>query len=110
MTAEPATNSSPAPSGALPESDWTDQVTDLVVHLVDSTRARTTGPILKLARVVVYGVVALVVLAVVGVLSLVLIGRSLSLIPVDIWVSYLGLGALFTLSGLFLWSHRKPRT
>ncbi len=109
MTAEPTANSSPAPSGALPESDWTDQVTDLVVHLVDTTRGRTTGPILKLARVVVYGFVALVVLGVVGVLGLALIGRSLSLIPVDIWISYLGLGALLVLSGLFLWSRRKPR-
>ena len=107
MTSEIASErQSPPPTASL-EPDWTDSVTELVVDLVDATRDRTTGPILKIARIAVYGLVAMFVLVVVAVVGLAVIGRSLSLIPVDIWISYLGIGALMVLIGLMLWNRRE---
>ena len=90
------------------EPDWTDQVTDLVVDVVDSVRDKTTGPVLKLARGVVFGTVALIVLFVVGIVGLILAGRAIALLPIDEWISYLALGVLFTLVGFILWSKRFP--
>lgn len=97
-----------SPGTATTESDWTDQVTDLVVHVVDTVHARTTGPILKIARIVVYGLVALVVLGVVSVVGLILAGRAIALLPIELWISYLGLGAVMVLIGSILWRLRRP--
>ena len=88
------------------EPDWTDQVTDLVVDLVDSVRDKTTGPILKGARGVVYGLIAFLMVIVIGIVGLAFGGRAISLLPIDEWISYLILGILFCLGGFLLWSKR----
>jgi hypothetical protein len=93
---------------ASAEPDWTEQVTDLVVDVVDSVRDRTTGTVLQVARYVVFGLVALIVLPVILVLVLLGLGRAIAQIPIPLWVSYLGLGILFTLGGFFCWSKRFP--
>jgi len=90
------------------EPDWTDQVTDLVVDVVDTVRDKTTGPVLKGARGLVYGTIAFFVVIVLGIVALALAGRALSLIPVDEWISYLALGMLFTVGGFLLWTKRYP--
>jgi len=95
-----------APRSTPAEPDWTDQVTDLVVDVVDTVRDKATGPIIGGARKVVYGTVALLVLVVVAVAGLVLAGRALFLLPVDEWVVYLGLGIIFCLAGFLAWSKR----
>lgn len=93
------------PSG---EPNWVDQVTDLVVDLVDTVRDKTTGPILKGARGVVFGTVALIVLLAVAIVGLVGLGRALALIPGEEWIVYAALGALLCLAGFFFWSKRFP--
>ena len=103
-TAVPATTSAPADEPAGP--DWTDQVTDLVVDTVDRVREKTTGPILTGARVIVYGIVAIIVAVMVGTLAVILGGRLLEYLPGPIWVAYSGLGALLVIVGLILWSRR----
>ena len=88
------------------EPDWTDQVTDLVVDLVDQVRDKATGPISKGARGIVYGTVAAVVVLVLGIVGLALGGRALSLLPWEEWISYTGLGIIFCVLGFGLWSKR----
>ena len=95
----------PSPSS---EPDWTDQVTDLVVDLVDSVRDKTTGPVLKVARGAVYGTVALIVVILLAIVGLAFLGRAIAIIPVAEWISYAGVGILFNLGGFFLWSKRVP--
>jgi len=90
------------------EPDWTEQVTDLIVDLVDNVRDKTTGPILTVARGLVYGTIILVVASVLMVAGLVLGGRVISLIPVPEFVSYAVLGALFTVVGMVCWKRRHP--
>lgn len=90
------------------EPDWTDQVTDLVVDLVDTVRDKTTGPVLKGARGAVYGTVAFMVVIVIGIIGVALGGRALALLPIDEWISYLALGLLFTIAGFICWSKRYP--
>lgn len=92
--------------GAPAETDWTDQVADLVVDTVDRLHDRTTGPLLKAARGVVYGLVAVMVGAVVLVLLTLLTVRLLDSLPGPIWIPYLALGAVLVITGAILWSKR----
>ena len=55
---------STTPQPGAPEPDWTDQVTDLVVDVVDTVRDKATGPVLKVARQAVYGTIAFFVVLV----------------------------------------------
>ena len=87
--------------------DWTDQVTDLIVHNVDRVRSRTTGPILEVVRGSVHALVALTLLLPVAVLFLVLTVRVLTYYVFrEVWITYTVLGMLFTLVGVVLWSRR----
>lgn len=95
-------------STPTPEPDWTDQVTDLIVDTVDRVHDKTTGPLLQLARGVVYGTVAALVGIVVAVALFIVLVRILDLIPGDIWMAYMGCGAVFIIVGLILWSKRHP--
>jgi len=106
FAARPSTDG--AGSGTTEESEWTDQVADLIVDTVDKVRDRTTGPILKASRAVVYGVVALIVAIPLIVMGIILIGRLLELFPGPIWIPYSVLGALLVLIGLILWGKRRP--
>jgi len=94
-----------APSAA--ESDWTDQVTDLIVDVVDRVHDSTTGPLLQASRVVVYGAVALIVGFVLLVALVIMFVRLLDLLPGDIWIAYTGAGAILTLAGVLFWSRRR---
>ena len=105
--AKPAVESD---TGSQRNTDWADQVTDLFVDLVDNVRDKTTGPILKVARGVVYGIVAFVVLVFVAIAGLILLGRIAFLIPVEEWIVYLGFGVIFSALGFFLWSKRQVST
>jgi len=90
------------------EADWTDQVTDLIVDSVDKVRDRTTGPVLEYSRISVHALVALILLLPIGVLFLVGLVRLLNwAIPGDVWIVYAGLGTLFLLVGVVLWSRRS---
>jgi len=96
-------------AAASSEPDWTVQVTDLVVDSVDKVRARTTGPILDISRGSVHAVVALMLLVPVLAVALVGLVRLLNwAIPGDVWFVYAGLGTIFVLAGVALWSRRSP--
>ena len=98
----------PTAAPAEPDENWTDQVADLVVDVVDRVRDRTTGPILQGTRVIVYGLVALLVAIPLITVGIILIGRLLELFPGEIWIAYTVLGAILLIVGLFLWGKRRP--
>ncbi len=91
-------------TGPLPDQ-WPTQATDAIVTTVGKVRDRTTGPAITAARAVVYGLFAAILAVVAAVLAITMTIRlANNYIPGKIWIVYLGLGALLTLGGLFLWS------
>lgn len=108
----------PDPAGArrTTEPDWPTQATDAVVRVVDSVRAKTTGPATSLARTVVYGVLAVLVgtaALVVGVIVAVRgvdVGVDELLSVADVgrdgrstWISHVIVGLAFLAPGIWAW-------
>ena len=83
------------------------QATSVVVNLVTSVRGKTTGPLLFVARLVVYSIAILIAAAAAVVLFVIAAVKIVSqLLPGDVWAAYLLLGAVFALVGTFFWSKR----
>jgi len=105
-----------APPGATPPApepgkDWAKESADAIERVVGSVRAKTSGPLEKLARVLVYGVVVLIVGMASAVLGAVALVRALDLaLPGDVWVAHGLTGGIFALAGLFLWRKRTVKT
>jgi hypothetical protein len=101
-------------SSPPPGRDWTAQTADRIESVVEVVRDKTTIPVTKAARAVVYGLIA----AVLGSLALVLVVIGLFrlhvYLPFDeegrkVYATYFFLGAIFLLSGAFLWRKRAPK-
>ena len=83
------------------------QATSVVVSLVTSIRGKTTGPLLFVARLVVYSIAILIAAAAAVVLFVIAAVKIVNqLLPGDVWAAYLLLGAVFALVGTFFWSKR----
>ena len=83
------------------------QATSVVVNLVTSVRGKTTGPLLFVARLVVYSIAILIAAAAAAVLFVIAAVKIVNqLLPGDVWAAYLLLGAVFALVGTFFWSKR----
>lgn len=88
--------------------DWPAQATDTIVKVVGQVRDKTTGPIITVARGVVYGTLAAILGTIAAVLGCILLIRALSVLvdevwePGNIWVVYLFLGVIFTAAGWLL--------
>jgi len=96
--------SSPAerPLRAVPApADWTSQVADRIEGVVELARTRAVRPLTVVAKALVYGLVALVMLTVVIVLGAVAVVRALNIVLPD-WLSEVAVGGFFALGGLFL--------
>ena len=90
------------------EEDWAAETAGRLEELVTKIRTQTTDRITKVARFVVYGLLLLVMVSMLLILLLIAAIRGLDeLIPQEVWVVYLGLGAIFTAFGLFCWSKAK---
>jgi hypothetical protein len=105
----PTAPSNGTPFSADGDSDWTDQVADLVVDTVDRFRDRTTGPVISGARYVVFGIVAAIVVVPLFVMGIILAGRLLDLLPGDLWIAYSALGAVLVMVGMMFWRLRRPK-
>jgi hypothetical protein len=91
--------------------DWAAQTADTIERVVGGVRGKTSEPIERIARLVVYGLVA----AVLGVTALILLVVGLvrladAYLPGEVWIPYLVVGGIFTLAGLLLWRKRHVKT
>ena len=96
-----------ATPAAADEPDWTDQVTDLIVDVVDRVHDATTGRVIGIAKALIYGTVALFAGLVVTILGIILVSHLLDLIPGQIWIPDVAIGGVLVLGGLFVWSRRR---
>jgi hypothetical protein len=87
--------------------DWPAETADTIERLVGTVRSKTAEPVERIARVVVYGLLAAVLGIAVLVLFTIALVRFVDVyLPGDVWSAHLLVGVLFTLVGLFLWSRR----
>lgn len=100
-------NTTAGGTGAHGETDWTDQVTNLVVETVDTVRNRTTGPILHYSRASVNAVVALLLALPVALLMVIGAIRLLAWALGQVWIAYTIVGTILVLVGVALWSRRS---
>lgn len=90
--------------------DWPAHAADTIVRVVGQVRDKTTGPAIKAARGVVYGLLAgllgaacatMLAIALVRILDSYVVGED------NTWLAHFIVGALFTIVGLVLWSKRR---
>ena len=88
--------------------DWPAQAADAIVNAVETVRDRTTTPIMKIARGLVFGVFAGTIIIVIAVLAIIGAIRLLDeALPSGVWLPYLILGVLFTVVGALLFRRRN---
>jgi hypothetical protein len=96
--------------------DWPAQFADSIENVVGQVRDKTTGPLLTIARGLVYGTFAGVLgltALIVGVIALIRFVDAY--LPDSVfgekhtWATYLILGVIFTAVGAVLWTRRRPR-
>jgi hypothetical protein len=88
-------------------ADWTKDLLDRLDHYIDVVRSNTTDRLVKVARLIVYGVIAAILGAMAAIVSLIAMIRILDIVlPREVWLPYVVLGAIFLGAGLFLWSKK----
>lgn len=108
------------PSNPFTDPNWAVNLADSVERVVGNVRDKTTKPIVKVTRAVVYGLLAAILGLVALVLVLIAATRGLQAlidlaVPTDkaVYLSYLVLGGLLSLVGLVLlrkrYSNEVPR-
>ena len=91
------------------ESDWATQIVDGLEGFVGTVKSKTTEPVQKAAKFLVFGLMAAGVLFMLFCLLTIMFIRLLDwFLPV--WAAYVVLGGMFFLVGLLVWSRRHPRT
>ena len=103
------------PGNPLTDPQWAPNLADTIERVVGSVRDKTTKPLLVAYRAVMFGVIAAFGGLVALVLSVIALSRGLqALIGLGVnhhnavWISYLGLGALFCIAGLLAMKRRFP--
>lgn len=103
------------PGNPLTDPNWAPKLADTIERIVGSLRDKTTKRVLTAYRGVVFGLVA--AFAATCALVLLIIGlfrgvQALLDIGLDhhnsVWISYLAVGALFTIAGLIAMKKRFP--
>lgn len=108
-----AQTAAPPPSTG---KDWPSEVADRIEKVVTDVRDRTTVPVQKVARALVYGLVAGFLAATAVVMLLIAAFRLLHVyLPIHpegrrVWITYVALGAIFVALGGFLWRKRTAET
>ena len=93
------------------EGDWAAQTADTIERVIGSVRGKTSEPLERVARVVVYGLVATFLGIAALVLLAITIVRAIDVaIPGEVWPAHLITGGIFTLAGLLLWRKRRVKT
>ncbi len=110
----PASSVPPPGSGPAsvppPTPEWATGALDKLDDLVEKVRSNTTERLVKVARLVVYGLFGAIMGITAATLAVIAGVRALDeLIPGPVWSVYLPLGAIFTAAGAFLWSKKAPK-
>ena len=93
-------------------SDWTTDAANAIDNAVGLVRERTVEPVQTVARAVIYGLMAALIL--IPAITLLTIGlfRLLTIIAVEagtgVWAAWTALGGIFLVVGLFCWTRRNP--
>src|SRR4051794_2425109 len=87
--------------------DWTTDLLDRLDHYIDLVRSNTTDRLVKVARLVVFGVIALILGTMAGIIGLIFLIRLADVVlPREVWLAYVILGAIFLGLGMFCWSKK----
>lgn len=98
-------------AASLTGGDWPAQAADAIVNAVETVRDRTTTPIMKIARGLVFGIFAGTIIVTVVVLAIIGFVRLLDeVLPSGVWLPYLILGVVFTAVGALLFRRRNAPT
>lgn len=94
-----------------PEPDWAAQTADGIERVVASVRAKTADPLEKVARALVYGLIAAIVGLAALVLGAVALVRALDVVlPGEVWSAHALSGGIFVIAGVLLWRKRTTKT
>jgi hypothetical protein len=88
---------------SLRKEDWVTQLLDRLDGFIEFVRSKTTEPVAKIARYLVYLSLFAVVGAAFLVLLIILVFRALAYLPGPMWTVYAGASVVFLLSGTFCW-------
>jgi hypothetical protein len=92
---------------AQDDADWTKDLLDRLDHYIDVVRSNTTDRLVKVARVLVFGLITAILGAMAAVIALIALIRVLDIVlPREVWLPYMVLGAIFLVAGLFVWSKK----
>lgn len=102
------------PSNPLTDPNWATDTTDKLVSLIDNVRSQTTLKVVYAARGAVFGVIALMLGALIGIIAVVAAMRGLQALlalAVDwgqaVYLSYFIVGIAFSLLGVLLFHKRN---
>jgi len=88
-------------------ADWTADLLDRLDHLIDVVRSNTTDRLVRIGRLLVFGLIAAVMGLMVAILLVIAAIRVLDVVlPRQVWLPDILLGAIFVATGVFLWSKR----
>ena len=91
----------------MPDPDWTVEAADRIEQLVETVREKTTGRLVSIARLLVFGLLAAFMGAMALILLLITAIRVLDIaIPRGVWIPYVVLGGILVLVGMLLLSKR----
>ena len=91
-------------------SDWTTDAADAIDNAVELVRERTVEPVQAVARAIIYGVLAALVLLPAVTLTTIAVFRVLTIAANGhVWVAWSVLGGIFLIVGWFCWHRRYPR-
>lgn len=102
------------PANPLTDPNWASETTDTLVSYVDLVRSKTTQNVVYAARAVVFGLIAVIVGSFALVILFVMLMRGLQALlelattwERAVYLSYLIVGAVFTIAGVVLFKMRN---
>ena len=105
------------PANPLTDPNWATDTTDKLVSLIDNVRSQTTQKVVYAARGAVFGVIAIMLGTLIGVVAVIGLLRGVQALlelavgwDRAVYLSYLVIGAVFSLVGLMLFRKRNNAT